>query len=130
MSNSLQPHGLWHARLLRPWDFPGKNTGVGCCFLLQELFLTAGSNPHLRHWQPNSLPLSHRQALIFLGVLSRPGVSDASVILGTVARQAPLSMGLFRQEHWSGLLFPSPGDLHNPGIKPESPVSPDLHVDS
>ena len=57
-------------------------------------------------------------------------MSDASVILGTVAHQAPLSMGLFRQEHWSGLLFPSPGDLHNPGIKPESPVCPALQVDS
>ena len=31
----LQPHGLWRARLLCPWDFPGKNTGVGCHFLLQ-----------------------------------------------------------------------------------------------
>ena len=44
----------------------------------------------------------------------------------TVARQAPLSMGLSRQEHWSGLPFPTPGDLPNPGIKPESLVSPAL----
>ena len=36
----------------------------------------------------------------------------------TVARQAPLSMGFSRQEYWSGLPFPSPGDLPNPGIKP------------
>ena len=35
MSNSLQPHGLWSARLLQPWDPPGKNTGAGCHFLLQ-----------------------------------------------------------------------------------------------
>ena len=41
---------------------------------------------------------------------------------GTVARQAPLSMGFFRQEYWSGLPFPSPGDLPNPGIKPGSPA--------
>ena len=34
MSNSLQPYGLSSARLLCPWDFPGKNTGVGCHFLL------------------------------------------------------------------------------------------------
>ena len=40
MSNSLQPH-------LCPWDFPGKNTGVGCHFLLQGTFLTQGSNLHL-----------------------------------------------------------------------------------
>ena len=36
----LQPHGLWPARLLYPWDSPGKNTGVGCHFLLQGLELT------------------------------------------------------------------------------------------
>ena len=35
------------ARLLCPWDFPGKNTGVGCQFLLQGIFLTQGSNPGL-----------------------------------------------------------------------------------
>ena len=40
----------------------------------------------------------------------------------TVAHQAPPSMGFPRQEHWSGLLFPSPGDLPNPGIKPGSPT--------
>ena len=40
----------------------------------------------------------------------------------TVACQAPLSMGFSRQEYWSGLLFPSPGDLPNPGIKPRSPA--------
>ena len=40
-----------------------------------------------------------------------------------LARQAPLSMGLLRQEYWNGLPFPSPGDLPNPGIKlQESPV--------
>ena len=37
--------------------------------------------------------------------------------------QAPLSMEFSRQEHWSGLPFPSPGDLPNPGIKPGSPAS-------
>ena len=49
------------------------------------------------------------------------------VILLTVARQAPLSMGFSRQENWSGLPFPSPGDLPNPGIKPSSLA---LQVDS
>ena len=41
----------------------------------------------------------------------------------TVARQAPLSMGFPKQEYWSGLPFPSPGDLLNPGIEPRSPAS-------
>ena len=45
----------------------------------------------------------------------------------TVARQAPLSMGFPRQEYWSGLPFPSPGDLPDPGVKPGSPA---LQVDS
>ena len=40
----------------------------------------------------------------------------------TVAHQAPPSMEFFRQEYWSGLPFPSPGDPPNPGIKPESPA--------
>ena len=45
----------------------------------------------------------------------------------TVARQAPLSKGLSRQEYWSGLPFPSPGDLPNPGIESGSPA---LQTDS
>ena len=44
------------------------------------------------------------------------------VTLWTVAHQAPLSMGFSRQEYWSGLPFPSPGDLPNPGIKPRFPA--------
>ena len=40
----------------------------------------------------------------------------------TLAQQAPLSMGFSRQEYWSGLPFPSPGDLPDPGIKPRSPA--------
>ena len=46
--------------------------------------------------------------------------------LWTIAHQAPLSVGFSRQEYWSGLLFPSLGDLANPGIEPEFPVSPAL----
>ena len=44
------------------------------------------------------------------------------VTLRNVALQAPLSVGCFRQEYWSGLPFPSPGDLPNPGIEPASPA--------
>ena len=40
----------------------------------------------------------------------------------TVAHQAPLSMGFSRQEYWSGLPFPSQGDLPDPGIEPRSPA--------
>ena len=46
--------------------------------------------------------------------------------LWTVAHQVPLSIGFIRQEYWSGLPFPPPGDLPFSGIEPESPVSPEL----
>ena len=48
----------------------------------------------------------------------------------TEACQAPLSMGFSRQEYWSGLPCPPPGNLPNPGIKPASPVTPALQTDS
>ena len=50
--------------------------------------------------------------------------------LWTIAHQAPLSMGFPRQEYWSGLPCPPPGDLPNPGIKPGSSESPALLADS
>ena len=59
--NSLRLHGLWPAKLLRPWNFPGKITGVGCHFLLQRIFPTQGFNPRLLcplHWQEDSSPLA------------------------------------------------------------------------
>ena len=49
----LQPYGLLlPICLLCPWDFSGKNTGVACHFLLQVIFPTQGSNPHLLHFSP------------------------------------------------------------------------------
>ena len=50
-------------------------------------------------------------------------MSDSFVIPWTVTHQAPLSMGFSRQEFWSGLPFPSPGDLPDPGIKSPSSAS-------
>ena len=58
--DSLWPHGLQPARFLCPWDFPGKNPGVGCHVLLQGTFLTQGSNLCLLHWQADALPLRHQ----------------------------------------------------------------------
>ena len=63
------PHGLQSTRLLCPWDSPGKNTGVGCRFLLQEIFPTQGLNPSIPHyrrrqWHPTPVLLpgkSHGQ---------------------------------------------------------------------
>ena len=62
MSDSLQSNGLYPTRLLCPWDFPGKHTGVGCHFLLQRIFLTQGSNPGFPHCRQMLYRLSHREA--------------------------------------------------------------------
>ena len=58
LSDSLQPCGLEPTRLLCPRRSPGKNTGVGCHFLLQGIFPTQGLSLHLLCWQAASLPLS------------------------------------------------------------------------
>ena len=127
MSDSLRPHGLLPTRLLCPWDFPGKNTGLACHFLLQGILQIHGLNPCLLHRQTDSSPLSHLASpyidMLLLGCFSRVLLC---AILWTAARQAPLSMGFSRQEYWSGLPFPTPGNLPNPGMEPTSPVSPAL----
>ena len=74
--------------------------------------------------QPYFVPRSSHWKVIMK--VCRTVASD-SAIPWTVARQAPLSMEFSRLEYWSGLPFPSPGDLPNPGIKPGSPV---LQADS
>ena len=61
-----------------------------------------------------------------LCMLSHFNHAQLFVTLWTIACQAPLSMGFPRQEYWSGLPFPSPGELPNPGIKPTSLTSPEL----
>ena len=68
VSNSFRPHGLQPARLPCPWDFPGKNIGVVCHFLLQGIFLTQGLNPCLLCWRASSLPLSHQGSPVNIGV--------------------------------------------------------------
>ena len=57
-------------------------------------------------------------------------MADSFVTPWTIAHWAPVSMGFFRQEHWSWLSCPSPGNLPDSGIKPKSPASPALQVDS
>ena len=51
---------LWTVTLLCPWDSPGKSTGVGCHFLLQEIFSTQGSNPGLPHCRQMLYHMSHQ----------------------------------------------------------------------
>ena len=59
VSDPQQPHGLQPTRLLRPWDFPSKNTGVGSLSLLQGIFPTQGSNPGLLHCRQILYQLSY-----------------------------------------------------------------------
>ena len=64
-------------------------------------------------WRATSVQSSSVQSLSCVRLFATPW---------TVARQAPPSMEFSRQEYWSGLPFPSPGDLPNPGIEPRSPA--------
>ena len=82
VSDSVRPHRRQPTRLPRPWDSPGKNTGVGCHFLLQCMKAKSESEV------AQSCPL-----------LATPQ---------TAAHQDPLSMGFSRQEYWSGVPWPSP----------------------
>ena len=69
-SMDCSPH-----QVLCPWDFPGKNTGADCHFLLQGIFAIQGLNPHLLHWQASSLALSHLESLcvcIYIYIYVKP----------------------------------------------------------
>ena len=84
----------------------------------------------LKKWSPLLNWARHSAVIQSMGVLMLAShcyclVAKAYLTLATpwaVAHQALLSMGLPRQEYWSGLPFPCPGDLPNPGIKPGSPA--------
>ena len=82
MSDSVRPHRWQPTRLPRPWDSPGKNTGVGCHFLLQ-----------------------------CIKVKSESEVAQSCLTLSdpwTAVHQGPPSMGFSSQEYWSGVPLPSP----------------------
>ena len=110
-------------------DSTGKNTGVGFCALLQGISPTQELNPHLLRllrWQAGSLPPVPRGKTYVCICFSR-SAALISATPRTVTHQAPLSMEFFRQEYWSGLPFPSSGDLPNPGTELRSPA---LQADS
>ena len=73
-------------RLLCPWDSPGKNTGVGCHFLLQGILPTQGSNPHLLHWQADSLPQSHQRSLQKIALKHLPNFPFICCCLAATAK--------------------------------------------
>ena len=74
--------------------------------------------------------LSYFKLPYMLLLLSRFSRVRLCVTPETAANQASPSLGFSRQEHWSRLLFPSPGDLPDPRIKPMSPAAPAWQADS
>ena len=88
-------------------------------------------NPHIRFkcsdfssWLPWMI------LVLLLCILSHFSCVRLFATSWTIAHQAPLSMGFPRQEYWSGLPCPPPGDLPHPGMETTSPVSPTFQVDS
>ena len=90
VSDSLQPHGLYS-----PWNFPGQNTGVGSCSLLQGIFPTQRSNPGLPHCRWVLYQPSHQgnprilewAAYPFSAFLPNPGIERGSPALQAILYQ-------------------------------------------
>ena len=146
---SFRYRGKWFSHVLgrsiasdsvTPWTVapPGRNTGVGCHSLF-HIFPTQGLNRGLLHCRQILYHLSHQgipiQLYIDINIYRYKYMCVCAQSLScvwllvttwTVACQAPRSMGFSRQKFWSGLPFPPPGDLPNPGIEPTSPASPSL----
>ena len=105
VSDFLQPRGLQPTRLLRPWDFPGKNAGVGC-----HSSSRGSSQPRDQHRDQIRVPyVSHtgEQVLYHQCHLGSPRTTQ--------------SKEFSRSEHWSGQPFPAPEDLSNPEMEPKCP---------
>ena len=91
MSDSWRPHGLEPARLLCPWNSPGKDNRVGCHSLLQGIFPTQGSNPSLLHCRRILHQLSHKGNSRILEWVAYPfskGLPDPGIKPGFPALQA------------------------------------------
>ena len=81
------------------WNFPGRNTGVGCHFLLQGVFPTQGSNPrlqHLLHWQVDYLTLCHLGSPNKASYGERLAVSFPSSILKCLRKNSPILVSFFK----------------------------------
>ena len=113
----LRPQGLWPARLLCPWHSPGKNTGVGCHFLLQGIFPTQGLNSSLSgllHWQEDSLPLSH------LGSITKSCLTLCDPMDNSPPGSSVHGILAARILEWVAISFCR--DLPDPGMEPTSPA--------
>ena len=134
VSDSERPHGLQFIRLLHPWDFPGKSTGVGRHCLLHSFVdghlicmaevetrtenkwmgIPTGKGWSGKNWE---IGIDTCVLLMCVCVLSRSVVADSLWPHGC-SPPAPLSMGLSRQDYRGGLPVPSPGDPPDPEIEP------------
>ena len=128
---------LSHARLfVTPWTaarqatpsmgFPGKNTGVGCHFLLQGIFLTQGSNPDLLHCRQTIYHLSHQRriskVIYLIGVIAQSCLTLCDPVdCSPPGSSAP---GIFQAGILEQVAISYSEDLSDPGIEPVSPASP------
>ena len=108
MSNCLHPQHCSPPGSFVHGIFSGKNIGVGCHFLLQELFLTQGSNQHLLHWQADSLPLSHKGSPCILNIHLAPifysfkKILDLVCVYFLIPPHSPCFLGNFSSEEGKG----------------------------
>ena len=105
----------WNVFVLKTYDY----------MLMKESIWIKTSNLCLKICFKTLLCCSHQNKAVYVCVLSCWVISGYFVTPWTVARQAPLFMGFPRQEYWSGLPFPSPQDLPDPGITPAAPILAD-----
>ena len=95
-----------------PWDSPGKNTGVGCHFLLQGIFPIQGLNPGLPYCRQILYHLSHQGSPNneYAAAAAAKSFQSCPTLCDPIDGSPPgsPSLGFSRQEHWSGLPFPSP----------------------
>ena len=90
-------------------DFPCKNTGVGCHFLLQGIFLTQGANPHLLHWKVDSLPLSHQGSPKYITYIMPFNSSNSLIRWRSWERDHYLPFGVLKVCAGGGASFPRQG---------------------
>ena len=130
VSNSVRPHRWQSIRLCHPWDSPGKNTGLGCHFLLQCTKVKSESEDARSYSTPSDPMDSSPPGSPIPGILQARTLEWVAISFSnawkwkvkvkslsrfwllatpwTAAHQGPPSMGFSRQEYWSGVPLPSP----------------------
>ena len=129
MSNSLRPHELY----IQSMEFSRLEYWNGQPFISPDNLPNPGIKPRCPTLHADSLPAEPPgKSTVFQATLCNTEVKSLNHVrlcdpMDYIAYQAPPSMEFSRQEYWSGLPFPSPGDLPDPGIEPGSPA---LQIDA